>query len=124
MYAWTHACMYITIAVRKDTHSTLRQVSQELSLLQMLPSSTTGQFRYDDTTRRATTGGVAKRFPLLPSLIAVLEVLRAERGENRAPGLSTLCTSPDLVAFGTCPYQPADAHTTPHPIPRTREQNN
>lgn len=45
----------------------------------------------------------------------VLGVLQTERGGNRAPS-STLCASFDLVAFGTCPYQPTriQLHTQSH----------
>lgn len=64
-----------------------------------------------DVTRRHEA-----HLPLPPYLIAVvLGVLQTERGGNRAPS-STLCASFDLVAFGTCPYQPTriQLHTQSH----------
>lgn len=65
----------------------------------------------DDVTRRHEA-----HLPLPPYLITVvLGVLQTERGGNRAPS-STLCASFDLVAFGTCPYQPTriQLHTQSH----------
>lgn len=58
---------------------------------------------------------------VLLSLIAtVLEALQAERGGNHAPSFTY--ASFDLVAFGTCPYQPTRIllHTQSHTNARVK----
>lgn len=63
-----------------------------------------------DVTRRHQA-----HLPLPPYLIAaVLGALQTESGGNHAAS-SALCASFDLVAFGTCPYQPRiQLHTQSH----------